>query len=1803
MTLRTRALFLCGLAAAVSCSDAGGPLTPIDRDGPGTVPRGVVQALECTVEVAARRMSCVAPQPRSGSALGSEQITIGGQNLYVTLAATRITVAEDTIQLDVTVQNLIPQALGVDGVGDPHADGVRVFFSTGPIERPSNSGATLLNADGTALFFVGQRPYFQYDTVLATGATSGARPWQIQFTPGSTSVYFTVYVAAHVRYPKGWIDISPDSVLMEVDSVRELTAVVRDFVGRDINETITWTSSAPGVASVAALTSSTAEVTGEAQGTAWIRAVSNAEPVRRDSILVTVDNVPTLVVDSIGALSNVTVPVDSANGMLANDSDDGLLRVIVDSVGTARGGSAWLNEDGSFEYLSPAGFAGRDSIHYQVSDGVRILPGLAVVDVDASRYWYVRAGGTGDGRDRAPLGSVAAAVDSAAAGDTIFVLSAGATQLDGTWTLENGQAIVGQGIASDFQVGPYNGAMVTVLEAGISPWLTSGGATVTLASNHRITGVSITSTAGSAVTGSGFGDLVLRRTVLSPTGPALLLSTGTVDVDATVTVSSSGSAGTGFSLTAVDGTFAPGAGSIGGAAGAAVHVSGGDVEVTYAGDITNSAGRSVHVTGRTGGGVTLSGSITDTGAGILVTGNTGGTVSFTGASKSFSTGTNTALALTDNAGAAVVVSGGGLDVGTTTGAALVASGGTLTIIGTGNALTTTTGGAMSLNGVEVGSGGIAFATVNTGAAAAPVSLVDVTSTGAITVAGGTIAGGPGARFAVSGGDVNVNWAGALQQWGNAAPLVSVAGSHAGSLTFSGNMSATSGDGLQFSAANGTYVFSGATELNGGDAGVDITNGSAGSFTFGTGTSITSPTGTAFNVYGSSPVVTYSGNITKAHAGAIVEVGEQPGGSVTFQTGTLLASAGSGVSLYNADGTVAFNGTTTLSGGPSIAIGGGSAGTISFASGASVTNPASAGLLVSASAPALTYAGTISSSAARPVQIEGMTGGTVAVSGSVTGTGNGILVQNNNTGSAKVITFSGAVNLNTGANEAVTLASNTGATIGFTGGATDLTTTTGNAFAATGGGTVNVSGGSNDISTSTGSALLLNGVTLGASGISLATLNVTGAAVAPVVLTNVGVTTESGITVSGGSIAAGAGTRLAVSGGTVNASWAGSISQSTHTASLLSVAGGHASGTLAFSGTLSATSGNGLQFNNAGGTYSFTGTTTLNGGDAGVDITNLSSGTFSFGSGTSISNPTGTAFDVNGGSPSITYAGTITQNNARAVSLASMGGSATFSGNITGSGASATGISVTGSSASVTFSGASKSLSTQGNAAVTLTNNSGSILFSGGGLAITTSSGAGLNASGGGGTLQVTGANNTIVSGTGIALNVQNVNIGASGLTFVSIQSTGGTNAIVLNNTGSTNGLLVTGTGTAGSGGTISGATANQISLTSARNVSLSHMIIQNGGESGIYGSNLTNFRLKHSTVSGNGNAVGEAGLEFENLLGTDSIVNTVVTGSSDDNLVVRNTSGTLDSLVVIGSTFSSNSSIGNDGILVTASNTANVTVRVRGNTFTANRGDHFQATASNSAVLNVVLSGNSMTGGHASALGQGITLGNGLTHTGTFTYDIDNNQIPSGPISNAVTVNHAGTTGSVMQGRIRNNTIGTSGANLSCSASGHGIAVGAANRGTHTVSITGNTVRRCYDRGIELNLVDGAPVTVNATITGNTVNELTTTFARQALYVNVGGFDPNFLGVRDNFTVCADIQSNDLTPNPGYSTEAIRLRMRFDSRMNLPGYTGPFDNAGGQVDTYLAARNTLTGSAAATTTATSSTYGYHNAGASCPTPP
>lgn len=428
---------------------------------------------------------------------------------------------------------------------------------------------------------------------------------------------------------------------------------------------------------------------------------------------------------------------------------------------------------------------------------------------------------------------------------------------------------------------------------------------------------------------------------------------------------------------------------------------------------------------------------------------------------------------------------------------------------------------------------------------------------------------------------------------------------------------------------------------------------------------------------------------------------------------------------------------------------------------------------------------------------------------------------------------------------------------------------------------------------------------------------------------------------------------------------------------------------------------------------------------------------------------------------------------------------------------------------------------------------------------------------------------------------------------------------------------MTGSGAAGTGGTIQNTTGPGILLSNAAGISLARMNIQNGDDDGIRGTTVTGFTLANSTVQNNGDAIGafnagDNGLDFTDLSGTASISNSTITGSFHNNIIIRNSTGVLSGLTVTGATISNNvSTMDGDGFLFEASGTANMSVTVSGSTFSAHQGDHFQAAALNSGVLNVIFSGNTLSGGHANPLGQGITI-NAATgppgYLGSVSYDIDGNII-NGAISNAIFVG-LGTSAatSSMTGRIRNNTIGTSGAALSCSTQANGVYVDARSNGTFTSQVNNNVIRQCLDRGILSEAGDGDSV-LNLTVTGNTIDQQVALGAREAIQTNHGITSTNVFGNVDTNVVClqlggAGALANTFSHGPG-APDDFRLRKRQEATVRLPGYgggTGQDTGSLAQVVAFIQGQNTGSAGEPGSASASGAGGGY-TGGAACPLPP
>jgi hypothetical protein len=550
----------------------------------------------------------------------------------------------------------------------------------------------------------------------------------------------------------GQVIVSPDSAAIPVGGTQQFTATVLDLHGNPLACTPTWSSSNTAVATV----NGSGLATGVAPGSTVITATCQAASGSADLTVFNPNTPPVANDDAFDAIGNVTVPV-AAPGVLANDTDaeSNPLSAVPGTFPTTSGGSVTINADGSFSYLSAAGYIGADNFVYTVTDGTDSAT-ATVTMTSTYRVWYVdnAAAGPGDGRDASPFSTLAGAEAASTAGETVFVRT-GAAPYDGGFVLKTGQSLTGQGVPSNVTAS-LNGGTVVLLAAGAAPTITrASGATIQLATNNVVQGVNVASAAGAGIAGSGFGTLTVGSISVSATGgPALDLSSGDV-MGSFDSLSSSGSTGAGIRLVGVGGSFSAAGGSITGSAGAGVEVTGGAGTFSYGGDIAVAGPLAVSVTGHTGGALTFGGTIASTGSGISVQNNSGGTIAFTGSSKSLSTGANNGVTLANNTGAQISFGGGGLAIATTNGTGFSATGGgTVTVTGAGNTVTSAGGVAVRVENTTIGASGLTFRSVSANGGTNGIVLNNTGAVNGLQVTGTGAAGSGGTIQSVSGADAS-----------------------------------------------------------------------------------------------------------------------------------------------------------------------------------------------------------------------------------------------------------------------------------------------------------------------------------------------------------------------------------------------------------------------------------------------------------------------------------------------------------------------------------------------------------------------------------------------------------------------------------------------------------------------------------------------------------------------------------------------------------------------------------------------------------------------------------------------------------------------------------------------------------------------------------------------------------------------------------------------------------------------------------------------------------------------------------------
>jgi|GEM_PF-1740538 len=294
---------------------------------PGLIPGPAHLTAEyiCTVDVMTGTTSCrpssltVADAARLNLLLGSPNVTIASSGAV----SSRGNAADpDTTTTSMTVKNNIPQPMGTtDGV-NAHVDGIRMLFSSGPTVTAVNSGTIagsfimLANADGTGTFTNPEgtlnyinKPYYQYDGILAHNATSSAKAVRFIFSSNVRTFSFAVRVSAPVQYEYGWITIFPSSTpVLEPGDTTTLWGIVYNQLGVGQGDGITWSSSNSAVATVNA---STGKVTAVGNGTAIITATSTVNAQRTGTRTIAVDEAPEVM---------STTPQDNASPVAADEN-------------------------------------------------------------------------------------------------------------------------------------------------------------------------------------------------------------------------------------------------------------------------------------------------------------------------------------------------------------------------------------------------------------------------------------------------------------------------------------------------------------------------------------------------------------------------------------------------------------------------------------------------------------------------------------------------------------------------------------------------------------------------------------------------------------------------------------------------------------------------------------------------------------------------------------------------------------------------------------------------------------------------------------------------------------------------------------------------------------------------------------------------------------------------------------------------------------------------------------------------------------------------------------------------------------------------------------------------------------------------------------------------------------------------------------------------------------------------------------------------------------------------------------------
>lgn len=355
----------------------------------------------------------------------------------------------------------------------------------------------------------------------------------------------------------------------------------------------------------------------------------------------------------------------------------------------------------------------------------------------------------------------------------------------------------------------------------------------------------------------------------------------------------------------------------------------------------------------------------------------------------------------------------------------------------------------------------------------------------------------------------------------------------------------SGTGIKFGAASGTVT---ATNVDTtGASGLSVVGGNA-AFSFDSASSITNVAGTAVSITNrTGGSFGFAGTVTSTIAGSGMAISGATGANTVSFTGAVnYNAAGTAVSINNGGlaSTVSFANLAITTGNTNTAFTATNGGAVNVTTG-SISTTAAQAVSLNGIAAGINFTSTTSGGGTNNVALTNVTGtvnlgtgsltgasgvaflgsggtATVTYGGSITKTSDGrtIDVQNRTGGT---VTLSGAVS-STGSSDGIFLNANTGSTINFTGALTiDTSNSNSIGFNATGGGTVSATASGSTINSGQATALNVVNTTIGPSGLKFQSISSSGGTAAGIVLDGTG--SSGGLTVTG--------TGSAGSGGTIS----------------------------------------------------------------------------------------------------------------------------------------------------------------------------------------------------------------------------------------------------------------------------------------------------------------------------------------------------------------------------------------------------------------------------------------------------------------------------------------------------------------------------------------------------------------------------------------------------------------------------------------------------------------------------------------------